>query len=127
MDLFNKLNGLLIVADKLIEFNALRNSVEDFDDQDQVDLPYQRNNFRKNEHIFNALRRQHHIDDVVPRDFVEINVDLRQQGLAGFDSWGDQVLVEDSILMSENHSYGFTIIPANDENEIPEKLTHFYT
>ena len=61
------------MADKLIEFNALRNSVEDFDDQDQVDLPYQMKNFRKNERIrnFNALRRQHHIDDVIPRDFVE--------------------------------------------------------
>lgn len=40
-------HGLLINADKLIQFNVLSNSVEDLDDEDH-DLPYQYINPAKN-------------------------------------------------------------------------------
>lgn len=47
------LNGrgksLLIVADSLMEFNALRNSVEDFDAGKAINRPYQWNNFTPQE------------------------------------------------------------------------------
>lgn len=119
-------NGLLISADSLLEFNALRNSVEDFDDEDQTDLPYQYNRFDDQpQEAKNILRRQHHIDDVVPRDYVEVNLDYKQQGVAGFDSWGDRVLPEHTIQPHENHAYGFTLIPIKNEGEIHEKLTYF--
>ena len=32
-----------------------------------------------------------HINDIVPRNFVEVCVDMRQQGVAGYDSWGAKV------------------------------------
>ena len=57
--------------DNLIEFNVLRNSVEDFDSEDQTNLRYQYNCFDdKPQEGHNILRRQHHIDDIVPQDFV---------------------------------------------------------
>ncbi|KAK8839035.1 hypothetical protein M9Y10_032501 [Tritrichomonas musculus] len=120
--------GLLIDADKLIEFNALRNSVEDFDSEDQKNLPYQFHNFDKKppEEAKNILRRHQHIDDIVPRDYVEINVDYKQQGVAGFNSWGDRVLPEFSLPSNQNYSYGFTLIPFNNEDEISEKLSFSY-
>ncbi|KAK8839439.1 hypothetical protein M9Y10_031791 [Tritrichomonas musculus] len=118
-------NGLLIAADSLIEFNVLRNSVEDFDSEDQTSLRYQYNCFdEKPQEGKNILRRQHHIDDIVPRDYVEVNVDLKQQGVAGFDSWGDKVLPEFTLPANQNYSYGFTLAPIHNENEISEKLNH---
>ena len=79
--------GLLIVADSLIEFNALRNAIEDFDDEEKTHLPRQWNNFTPEmiaDHdeakAKNRLRRQHHINDITPRDFVEVCIDLKQQG-----------------------------------------------
>lgn len=30
----------------------------------------------------------HHVNDIVPRDFVEVCVDMKQQGVGGYDSWG---------------------------------------
>ena len=118
----------MISADNLIEFNALRNSVEDFDSEDQKGLPYQFHNFDKKpqEEAKNVLRRHQHIDDIVPRDFVEINVDYKQQGVAGFNSWGDRVLPEFSLPANQNYSYGFTLIPFNEEKDIPEKMSLRY-
>ncbi|WP_368141004.1 glycoside hydrolase family 2 TIM barrel-domain containing protein, partial [Bacteroides caccae] len=40
----DKGNGLAIVADSLIGFNALRNSIEDFDSEEALPHPYQWNN-----------------------------------------------------------------------------------
>lgn len=45
----DKGNGLVIVADSLIGFNALRNSVEDFDSEEALPHPYQWNNFSPEE------------------------------------------------------------------------------
>ena len=75
----DKGNGLVIVADSLIGFNALRNSVEDFDSEEALPHPYQWNNFSPEEAANhdekaarNVLRRMHHVNDVTPRDFVEV-------------------------------------------------------
>ena len=91
----DKGNGLVIVADSLIGFNALRNSVEDFDSEEALPHPYQWNNFSPEEAANhdekaarNVLRRMHHVNDVTPRDFVEVCVDMKQQGVGGYDSWG---------------------------------------
>lgn len=72
-----------------MEFNAMRNSVEDFDAGKATDRPYQWNNFTPEE-IANRPEigpydkpRQTHINDITPRNFVEVCVDLKQQGLAG--------------------------------------------
>ena len=130
-------NGLLILADDYIEFNALRNTVEDFDDEDQAHLPRQWNNFDDCFHTglpphhdekkaVNKLRRQHHIDDIVFRNFVEVCIDYRMMGLAGFDSWGDKPLPEFTLPSSNNYNYGFTLVPINNRSQIDEMIKHKY-
>ena len=120
-------HGLLINADGLIQFNVLRNSVEDLDGEDYDDIPYQHINPAKNKTNENKnLKKQRHVDDIFSRDFVEINVDFKQQGLAGFNSWEDRVLPEFTIPANEDHSFSFTIISIQNENEIPDKIKYFY-
>ena len=118
LKLSGKPGTLLIRADSLIEFNALRNAVEDFDDEEQTQLPRQWPNFTPEQvadhdeaEAKDVLRRQHHINDVKPRDFVEVCVDYRMQGVGGFDSWGASP--EAAYLLPANRDYRweFTLIP----------------
>lgn len=44
-----KKSGLMVVADETIGFNALKNSVEDFDSEEATNRPYQWNNFSSEE------------------------------------------------------------------------------
>lgn len=125
--------GLLIVADSLIGFNALRNSIEDFDAEDQVDLPRQWSNFtpeqianRNEKAAKNVLRRQHHVNHITPRDFVEVCVDLKQQGVAGYDSWGDRPLPQHTLPANREHNWGFTLIPVSSASGIQGKTGYSY-
>lgn len=110
--------GLTVVADSLIGFNALRNSIEDFDSEEAVTHPYQWSNFTP-EQVANhdeagakdALRRMHHVNDIVPGDFVEVCVDMRQQGLAGYNSWGARPEPLYTIPADRSYKWGFTLIP----------------
>ena len=110
--------GLKVVADSLIEFNALRNSVEDFDSEEARNRPYQWPNMSP-EQVANhdeaeakdVLRRMHHTTDVVPRDFVEVCIDLKQQGVAGYDSWGARPEPYSTIPANREYRWGFTLIP----------------
>lgn len=110
---------LSIVADSLVEFNALRNSIEDFDDEEQTALPRQWTNFtpeqiadHNEEEAKNVLRRQHHINDVVPRNFVEVCIDYKQQGVGGYDSWGARPEPRYSLPANRDYQWGFTLVPA---------------
>ena len=110
--------GLKIVADQTIGFNALRNSVEDFDSEEAVNRPRQWNNFtpeeianRSEEKAKDVLRRMTHVNDITPRNFVEVCVDMKQQGIAGFNSWGDRPLPEFTMPANQEYKWGFTLIP----------------
>ncbi len=110
--------GLLIQADNTIGFNALRNSIEDFDDEEATGLPRQWSNFTPEQvanhdeaTAKNVLRRQHHINDITPRDFVEVCVDLKQQGVAGYDSWGSRPEPAYTLPANREYKWGFTLIP----------------
>ena len=110
--------GLKIVADQVIGFNALRNSVEDFDSEEAVGKLRQWNNFtpeeianRKEEDAKNVLRHMTHVNDITPRNFVEVCVDMKQQGVAGFNSWGDRPLPEHTMPANQEYKWGFTLIP----------------
>lgn len=116
-----KSNGLMILADKTIGFNALRNSVEDFDSEEAVQHDYQWQNYSQEEIIHkdpekakNILRRMHHINDIVARQFVEVCVDMKQQGLGGFDSWGARTQPDFTIPANQNYLWGFTLIPVDN-------------
>lgn len=110
--------GLTVRADSLIGFNALRNSVEDFDSEEALPHPRQWSNFTPAE-VANhdeaaakdVLRRMHHINDIAPRDYVEVCVDLMQQGVAGYNSWGARPEPGYNLPANREYSWGFTLIP----------------
>lgn len=114
----NNSTGLRVIAHETIGFNALRNSVEDFDSEEAIQHPYQWNNFsaeeianRDDSKAKDVLRRMHHVNDIQPRDFVEVCIDYKQQGVAGFDSWGDRPQPEHTLPANQEYKWGFTIIP----------------
>lgn len=115
----SKGKGLTIVADSTIGFNALRNPIEDFDDEEVKHLPRQWSNFTPEQvanhdekAAVNILRRQHHINDIAPRDFVEVCIDMKQQGVAGYDSWGARPEPGYTLPANREYNWGFTLIPA---------------
>lgn len=125
--------GLLIEADNLIGFNALRNSIEDFDSEEALPHPYQWTNFspeeianRNEAEAKNVLRRQHHINDITPRDFVEVCVDYKQTGVAGYNSWGARPLPEYSLHANQEYNWGFTLIPVSSESSVQSKTGFEY-
>lgn len=107
--------GLLIEAENTIEFNALRNTIEDFDCEES-DAAYQWGNKRPNENkdpeaAKNVLRKQTHEYDIVPRDFIEVCIDMKQYGVAGYNSWGAKPLPEYSIDPAKEYRWRFTFAP----------------
>ncbi|MCE2616123.1 glycoside hydrolase family 2 TIM barrel-domain containing protein [Phocaeicola oris] len=116
--LSNKGTGLKFTADNLIEFNALRNSVEDFDSEETVSRPRQWTNMsaaevadHNEEKAKDSMRRQTHINDITPRDYVEVCIDLQQQGVGGYDSWGSLPEPWAQLKPNRNYKWGFTISP----------------
>nr|WP_239059579.1 glycoside hydrolase family 2 TIM barrel-domain containing protein [Bacteroides sp. 224] len=109
--------GLLIEGDTPIGFNALHNSVEDFDCEES-DADYQWTNMSEEqkanhdvEKARNVLRKQTHEYDIVPRDFVEVCLDLKQYGVGGYDSWGAKPEPAYTIYPNKEYSWGFTLKP----------------
>lgn len=125
-------SGLLLVADSLMEFNALRNSVEDFDSEN-ANRPYQWQN-RSAEEIasnnpaeaFLKLRKQTHLNDIIERNYVEVCVDLRQQGLAGYNSWGCQPDVAYTLPADKAYEWGFTLMPISKKSDIDKAIRYRY-
>lgn len=111
-------HGLTITAAQPFEFNALRNSVEDFDSEEALPRLRQWTNFSAAEiashdenQAKNGLRRQHHIDDIVPRDFVEVCLDHRMQGVGGYDSWGSRPEPVFQLPADKPYSFLFHVRP----------------
>ena len=109
--------SLEIRADRLFEFNALRNSIEDFDGQECTARPYQWRNLNPKNSIHdeaaaaNKLPRQTHLDDIVPHDYVEVCLDMAQQGVGGYDSWGSRPEPQHRIPSDREYKWRFTLIP----------------
>lgn len=111
-------NGLRIVADNLMEFNALRNSVEDFDSEENTNRPRQWKNFTPEEvanhneaAARNVLRRMTHTNDISMRNFVEVCLDYRMEGLAGYDSWGARPLPPHTLPATNSYRWECTLVP----------------
>lgn len=109
--------GLTIYADKTIGFNALRNSVEDFDGEEAThrDYQWQNRNEEERKHDVATARnikpRQTHINDITPRNFVEVCIDMKQMGVGGYDSWGAIPDPQYLIPANQEYKWGFTIVP----------------
>ena len=109
--------GLTIYADNTIGFNALRNSIEDFDGEEATHRDYQwtNRNAKELEHDVETARnikpRHTHINDIRPRNFVEVCVDMKQMGVGGYDSWGAIPDPQYLIPANKKYKWGFTIVP----------------
>ena len=128
----DKGKGLLITAESTIGFNALRNSVEDFDSQES-NRPYQWHNFTPEEiashdpeKAENNMPKMTHINDIHPRDFVEVCVDMKQQGVAGYDSWGSRPEPGYNIPANQDYTWSFTLVPVSSSSEFATKSTLSY-
>lgn len=123
---FTKKNGkgLMLRASRTFGFNALRNSVEDFDSEEAKDKPYQWRNYSQEsinnrklnleqarKGAKNRVRKVVHVNDIIPRDYIEVCIDMKQQGVAGYDSWGAKVQPGYTIPADREYSWGFTFIP----------------
>jgi beta-galactosidase len=124
--------GLLIEADNTFGFNALRYSIEDLDCQES-DADYQWRNMTPDEKANkdyaaakDVLRKQTHAYDLVLRDFVEVSIDLKQQGVAGYDSWGAKPEPGYNIPANATYNWGFTLIPVASQSEIAKKTGYRY-
>lgn len=56
--------------------------------------------------------RHRHTVDLVPNDFIDLNIDYRQTGVGGNDSWGARPL-QQYTLFSGKYAYSFRIRPVN--------------
>lgn len=124
--------GLLIEADNTIGFNALHNSIEDFDCQESNE-DYQWRNMspqeianKDYEAAKNVLRKQTHEADITPRDFVEVCVDMKQGGVGGYDSWGARTEPYCRIFADNDYKWGFTLIPLSNESDALKKTGYKY-
>ncbi|MDR1273900.1 MAG: DUF4981 domain-containing protein, partial [Odoribacteraceae bacterium] len=115
--------GIIVEADSIIGFNALRNPVEDFDDEESG-ADYQWPNMSPREvanknlaAAKNSRRKQTHASDIAPRPFVEVCVDLRQRGVAGYNSWGAAPEPGYNIPADREYRWGFTLIPTGKPAE----------
>lgn len=84
--------GLKFTGHPLLSVSAHHNPMEDFD------WP-------------RGTTNQHTID-IVKKDMVRINLDLKQRGVGGDDSWG-AFPYDKYRLFSQDYSYGFVISPVN--------------
>ncbi len=113
--------GLMISADSLIEFNIHRNLISDFDGEDSH-RPYQYYNRTANEsrnpaHYRNKRPRQTHINDIEPRNLVELCIDYRMQGLGGDDSWHSKPYPQYTIPADRNYNWSFKMVPIRTFSE----------
>ena len=55
-----------------------------------------------------------HVNDIVPRDIVSLNIDYDQMGIGGDDSWGAHTL-QKYTLNATSYEYGFTLLAYTPE------------
>jgi beta-galactosidase len=108
--------GLEVRADDLLGFGVHNNRMEDFIPPFKVAITSEDGpDARKN-----AERVNIHVNDIVPRELVSLDIDLGQMGVGGDDSWGKQTLMSHSFT-SKSYSYGFTLRPfkitSTDQNQ----------
>jgi len=82
--------GLMVIGDTLLSASALNYTQEDLDDGPQ--------------------KGQRHSPELRPRNLVALNVDYRQMGVAGMNSWGALPLEKYRLPYGE-YRVGFTLRP----------------
>ncbi len=92
--------GFQFVADDLLEISAHHNLIEDFEGPERsVDSE-----------IDDKQKVNRHTVDVKPRDLTSVNIDYKQMGVGGDNSWGAWTHKEYRLTENE-YKYGFLIKP----------------
>ena len=117
----NSGRGLVVVADGTLEFNALRNSVEDYDSAESPN-PGQINYYENHDVDVTGGRRQTHINDIVPRKYVELCLDAAMLGVGGDNSWGAPINSKYIIMTDKPWAGAFTVLPLKRGASVDEVL-----
>ena len=99
--------GFEVRGEPLISFSAHYNTIEDFDDGLIPQKAGEKIAVRQR-----LVKMQRKPVDVPKRAFISLNIDLKQMGVGGDNSWGARTLSKYTINPG-NYSYSFTIIPFN--------------
>jgi beta-galactosidase len=99
-------SGILVSGNPLFCFAALNNIHDDFES------PGKLSQYRKDAKTANT-----HINNVKPRELVNLNIDLGQMGVGGDDSWGAQIHPQYRLL-DRRYEYSFRIRPIVKEDDI---------
>jgi beta-galactosidase len=117
-----KETGLLIrTRGDWIGFGVHHNRQEDFIPPAKIAITSEDGpGARKNEERVNV-----HVNDIVPGDFVSLDLDYGQMGVGGDDSWGKQTLMQYSLAEKE-YQYGFRLRPyALGKESLEDLLAHY--
>lgn len=89
--------GLMITGDPLVCFSALNYTTEDLDQ--------------------GTKKNYRHTYDLVPEDFISLNLDLGQTGVGGDDSWGARPHPQYTLKYGA-YSYTYTIRPLRGNEDL---------
>jgi beta-galactosidase len=108
LKVLNKNNvGFEIIGEPLVSFSAHYNTIEDFDDGLIAQKPGETLAVRQR-----LVKMQRKPIDVPKRDFISLNIDLKQMGVGGDNSWGARTLKKYTIEPG-NYTYSYVIRPVN--------------
>jgi len=107
--------GLELIGMPLLSVSAHHQIMEDFESPDRTD-----GRVKEGEKM---VRR--HINDVKPRDLTSVNIDYKQQGVGGDDSWGARTH-DEYRLKEKAYNYSFRICPLKPGEKAVEKAKVMY-
>ena len=93
-------HGLLIKGIPTVDFSVHHQIMEDFESLERTDGRHQDGDIVKNRHTI----------DVQNRNLTSLNIDYRQMGVGGDNSWGARTHPE-YTLSEKSYSYSFLMIP----------------
>lgn len=96
-------HGFLIKGIPTVDFSVHHHIMEDFESLERTDGRHRDGDIVKNRHEI----------DVQERDLTSLNIDYRQMGVGGDNSWGARTHPE-YTLTNQNYSYSFMIIPVKN-------------
>ena len=102
--------GLLFKGIQLLSVSAHHNLLEDFESPERTDG-------RQHPGVEVVNR---HTTDVKPRDLTSVNIDYKQMGVGGDNSWGALTHPEYRLTHKE-YTYSFIIKPVNGETNLGEE------
>ncbi len=98
--------GLLVIASDLISFGVHHNRMQDFVPPVKIAITSEDGPGARD----NDERVNMHVNDVVPRDLISLDIDYGQMGVGGDDSWGKRTL-QQYTLIETDYEYGFLLVP----------------